>query len=76
MFVLQDSLETTRRHKPVYFCGMTGIGPKYTENKEDAEIFSSKQDALQSPAYANPMCFFEPVEIQHPVSEPLGLAQP
>lgn len=63
MFVLQDSLETKRREKPVYFGGMTGIGPKYTEDKEQAERFYTKQESFQCPAYVHPMCFFEPVEI-------------
>ncbi|WP_348659045.1 hypothetical protein [uncultured Stutzerimonas sp.] len=62
MFVLKDSLETKKRGKPVYFGGMTGIGPRYTENLDEAERFDSKRDAIQSPAYVHPLCFFEPAE--------------
>ena len=62
-FVLQDSLATKTRGKPVYFEKITGIGPAYTEVFNEAEKFDSKMDAMQSPAYAHSMCFFEPVEV-------------
>lgn len=63
MFVLKDSLESVRRGKPVYFSGMGGIGPRYTVDLQNAVKFDSKKKALQCPAFAFPLCFFEPVEI-------------
>lgn len=60
-YVLQDSLETKRRNKPVYFGGYSIIGPMYTENLDEAVSFKSKELAMKSLAYANPMCFFEPI---------------
>ena len=63
MFVLQDSLQTKRRKKPVYLHYVTGIGPAYTDRLEEAEKFDSKVLAMESPAYMHSMCFFEPVEI-------------
>ena len=63
MFVLQDSLETKKRGKPVYFDRMTGIGPMYTEDLSEAEVFATKHDGMQSPAYTHSLCFFEPVEL-------------
>lgn len=62
-FVLQDSLETKRRDKPVYLRKVTGIGPAYTESLDEAELFNTAHEARQSPAYAHPMCFFEPEAI-------------
>lgn len=60
MFILEDSLETKKRQKPVYLKGISGIGPMYTESLDEAEKFNNKQDAMQSPAYSHPLCFFEP----------------
>lgn len=62
-FVLQDSLESKRRDKPVYLGGMTGIGPRYTEDLAQAQRFPSRDEAIQSPAFFHSMCFFEPQEI-------------
>ena len=63
MFVLRDDFETKKRNKPVYFEAMTGIGPMYTEDFDKAEKFNTKQDAMNCPAFVNPLCFFEPHEI-------------
>lgn len=63
-FVLQDSLETKRRGKPVYLLKVTGIGPAYTEVLGEAERFESEREAMQSKAYIHPLCFFEPAEIE------------
>jgi len=60
MFVLEDSLETKKRKKPVYLKGISDIGPMYTENLDDAVKFDNKQDAMQSPVYVHPLCFFGP----------------
>ena len=62
-FVLQDSLETKKRRKPVYFGRMTGIGPMYTEDINEAEKFDSRIDAASSPAMRHSLTFFEPVEV-------------
>lgn len=63
-FVLQDSLESKRREKPVYLGGMTPIGPCYTEELTQAQRFISREDAMQSPALFHSLCFFEPQEIK------------
>jgi hypothetical protein len=60
MYVLEDSLETKKRGKPVYLECITGIGPAYTESEDKAEKFYSRLLAMQSKAYSHPMCFFEP----------------
>ena len=62
-WVLEDSLATKKRGKPVYFQCMTGIGPKYTEKVADAEKFKDQHSAYQSPAYCHSLCFFEPKEV-------------
>jgi len=59
-FVLVDSLETRKRGKPVFLHCITVIGPAYTEAFDDAERFSGKEKAMQSPAFLNPLCFFSP----------------
>jgi hypothetical protein len=59
-FVLVDSLETQKRGTPVFLHCITVIGPAYTEALNDAERFSSKEKAMQSPAFFNPLCFFSP----------------
>lgn len=63
MYVLQDSLETSKRGKPVYLWKQTGIGPAYTESLEDAEKFDDEKAAMRHPAYLHPMCFFEPAPV-------------
>ena len=63
MILLQDSLETKKRGKPVYFGGMSQIGPMYTEITDCAEKFRDRREAQSSPAYHHPLCFFEPVEV-------------
>lgn len=62
-YVLQDSLATKQRGRPVYLNKITGIGPAYTEDLDKAEKFDSADDARQSPAYVHAMCFFEPEAI-------------
>ena len=66
MFVLRDDLETKKRGKLVYFEAMTCIGPMYTEKLDKAEKFDTEQDAMNCPAFINPLCFFEPYEINNP----------
>jgi hypothetical protein len=63
MFVLQDDLETKKRNKPVYFQEMTEFGPMYTDDFDKAKKFSTKQDATNCPAFANPLCSFKPRKI-------------
>ena len=62
-YILKDTLATKQRGKPVYLNCICGIGPVYTEELSEAERFNSKQEAMQSPAYAHSLCFFEPEEI-------------
>lgn len=64
-FVLVDTLQEKRGEAFKYFKQMTGIGPMNTDDISQAEKFSSKQEAYQSPAYAHSMCFFEPVEVDN-----------
>lgn len=47
----------------VYFRGMTGIGPSTTRDISEAEVFDSKEAAMQSPAYSFSLMFFEPKEV-------------
>lgn len=64
MIVLQDWLETEKRGKPVYYCRITCDGLPYTEKLDEAEKFSSEQEAYQCYAFDHPFCFFEPVEVR------------
>lgn len=62
-FILVDTLQEKKGSKFKYFKTMTGIGPMYTDNINEAKRFESKQVAFQSPAYCFSMTFFEPVEL-------------
>jgi hypothetical protein len=46
-----------------YFKKWTGIGPAMTDKIDEAELFYSKDAAMQSPAFRFSLTFFEPVEI-------------
>jgi len=63
-YILQESLETKKRNKPVYFHEMTNIGPKSTTNLKEAERFGSLLEAMQCPAYHHWASFYEPVEVK------------
>ncbi len=46
-----------------YFRKWTGIGPSCTSDISEAEVFGSKQEAMQSPAFTFSMTFFEPKQV-------------
>ncbi len=56
-WILQDTLNKK------YFKKWTGIGPASTSDISEAEVFESKQEAMQSPAYTFSMTFFEPITL-------------
>lgn len=47
-----------------YFHHWTGIGPKATQDLQEAAKFSTKQEAMQSPAYSFGYTFYEPFKIR------------
>ena len=49
------------RDKQHWFAEWTAIGPRCTQQPEEAATFDTEQDALNSPAYAFPLMFFEVV---------------
>jgi len=59
-FVLVDTLATKKRGKPVFFGGMSGIGPRFCEEFSSAIKFEDKNKAMESPAFSHSLCFFEP----------------
>jgi len=59
LFVLVDTHAS--KSEPVYFCGMTGIGPAMTRDLSEAREFDSWQDARRNgPAHWAAM-FYEPI---------------
>ena len=62
-FVLQETLATKQRGKPIYFRKMTQIGPCATDDIEQAEKFNSMREAMQSPAFRHSLSFYEPKEV-------------
>lgn len=59
-WVLRETLASKKLKKPIYFKGMTAIGPMSTPELGDATRFGSKQEAMMSPAYVHPQSFYEP----------------
>lgn len=46
-----------------YFKSWTGIGPAGTNKVEEAEIFVTKEGAMQSRAFLFPLMSYEPYQI-------------
>lgn len=59
-WILKEILASERGKQPIYFSGITAIGPMSTPNLARAQRFSSKQEAMMSPAYVHPLSFYEP----------------
>jgi len=47
-----------------FFLEMVEIGPRCTDRRGEAARFPSKRKAMQSPAYAHPLCCFEPEAVR------------
>ncbi len=62
-FVLQETLATKQRGKPIYFRQMTDIGPCATDDLALAKKFDSMREAMQSPAFRHALSFYEPKEV-------------
>jgi len=63
-YALQNILATKERGKPVWFRFWTQIGPCSTSKPEERALFKSEEESKQNSAYAHPLCFFEPVEVE------------
>lgn len=63
-WILRETLASEKQNKPIYFCKMTGIGPMSTDDLDKAQKFTSKQEAVMSPAYVHPLSFYEPEEVK------------
>lgn len=59
-WILRETLSSEKLKTPIYFKGITAIGPMSTPNLEQAQRFNSKQEAMMSPAYVHPLSFYEP----------------
>lgn len=59
-WILRETLASERQKKPIYFKQMTAIGPMSTAKREEAAEFSSKQEAMMSPAYTHSLSCYEP----------------
>lgn len=64
VYVLKSEYKTgPLKGQPQYFRFWTAIGPAATPNIEEAERFSTREDAMQSPAYVHFSSFYEPFEL-------------
>lgn len=62
-FVLKEVVASKHRGKPIYFQTMTRIGPCNTDDLKAAEKFTSREDALRSPANRHMLSCYEPEEV-------------
>ena len=58
--ILTDPTATAVRGKPMFFKGMTGFGPMYTANCDEAMRFDTEEEAMRHPAVMHPLCDFTP----------------
>jgi hypothetical protein len=47
-----------------WYKGMSTIGPRFTDDFNEAFRFDSLKDAMQSSVYSHPLCNVEPVEVE------------
>lgn len=59
-WILRETLASKRLKTPIYFKGMTAIGPMSTSDLKKAERFDSERDAMMSPAYTHALSCYEP----------------
>lgn len=52
------------RGKPLWFKGMTDLGPMTTDKESERMIFSSAREAYHAPAYGHMLSCFEVVQIE------------
>lgn len=57
--VLVEAAATKRLGRPIYFAGMTGIGPRCTKDFSEAHRFPSFEDAVCSRACQHTLSYFE-----------------
>jgi len=63
-WALKETLSSKKAKKDVWFRFQTAIGPCTTTDPSERALFSSRESAMNTQAYAHPFCFFEPMEVE------------
>lgn len=62
-YALRCSLASKQQGKDSWFRFQTRIGPCHTLEASERALFETREDAMNTSAFRNPMSFFEPVEV-------------
>lgn len=58
-YVLRETFASKRQGKPLWFAGMTGIGPRTTADPAERVEFATRDDAARCPAMFHALSFYE-----------------